>query len=351
MELLNILERPAICVKDGKVSHVNQAGNLYSGLVGKEISFLLGENYKTYQTFQNGILYTKINLDGAAVGVAVIKDNDIDYFLPETEYTEQSLQTMALVAQQLRAQINSVMTISQDRTVSSKRQTKQEKLQNAQINRGLFRLQRTVGNMSDITRYKTNPPPMVNLDISYAVYEILEKATALLKEADVSLKYSVPDHSVFTQANYEMLERAIYNLLSNAVKFSGENRELDVNLSHKGKYLLLTVNDHGCGISEDMYSTIFNRYLRQPGIEDGLQGLGLGMSLVQTVANAHGGTVLITGQEDGGTKITVTFAVRPGNGAQLRSPILSPVDYAGGFDHGLIELSDVIPAELYDGKF
>ena len=92
---------------------------------------------------------------------------------------------------------------------------------------------------------------------------------------------------------------------------------------------------------------MFSRYLRQPALEDSRYGIGLGMVLIRTAAANHGGAVLIDQPEGTGTRITMTLSIRQSKETVLRSNILR-VDYAGERDHGLIELSDCLPAELYE---
>ena len=71
------------------------------------------------------------------------------------------------------------------------------------------------------------------------------------------------------------------------------------------------------------------------------------MVLIRTAAAHHGGAVLIDQPEGVGTRITMTMAIRQSKQATLRSNVLR-VDYAGERDHGLIELSECLPTELYE---
>jgi len=71
----------------------------------------------------------------------------------------------------------------------------------------------------------------------------------------------------------------------------------------------------------------------------------LGKRDVSNMMN-HGGTVLIDHPRGKGTRVTLTLALRQNTEGSLRSPALR-VDYAGERDHGLIELADCLPAELY----
>ena len=111
--------------------------------------------------------------------------------------------------------------------------------------------------------------------------------------------------------------------------------------------LRLSICDRGSGISQNLLGSVFSRYLRQPCIEDSRYGLGLGMVLVRSAAANHGGAVLIDQPEGCGTRVTMTMAIRQNTAGVLRSPVIR-VDYAGEQDHALIELSDCLPASLYE---
>jgi signal transduction histidine kinase len=138
-------------------------------------------------------------------------------------------------------------------------------------------------------------------------------------------------------------------MLSNALKNTPAGGIIEAQLTHRGKDLQLTVRDSGSGIADSVLPNIFSRYLRTPGLEEPSQGIGLGMVLIRSAAAAHGGTVLVRRMPDGGTSITMTLAIRKKTDSTLTSPILH-MDYAGGFDHALMELADVLPPELYQPK-
>jgi signal transduction histidine kinase len=122
---------------------------------------------------------------------------------------------------------------------------------------------------------------------------------------------------------------------------------INARLTRQGKLLRLTLEDSGSGIAEAVRATLFQRYQRQPGIEDSRNGLGLGLAIVRSVAANHGGTVLVSPTHAGGTRITLTISIRQNEEAVLRSPLRRP-DYTGGWDHALIELSDCLDARWYE---
>ena len=71
------------------------------------------------------------------------------------------------------------------------------------------------------------------------------------------------------------------------------------------------------------------------------------MTLVSSVACAHGGTVLLDHPEENQTRITMTIAITKDASGVVRSPVFRIGDYTGEQDNGLLELSEILPADLY----
>ena len=101
----------------------------------------------------------------------------------------------------------------------------------------------------------------------------------------------------------------------------------------------------------DMNASVSTDELIAKGIEvhighraENIQGADC---IIRTAAAHHGGAVLIDQPEGVGTRITMTMSIRQSKQATLRSNVLR-VDYAGERDHGLIELSECLPTELYE---
>ena len=173
-----------------------------------------------------------------------------------------------------------------------------------------------------------------------------EKAATLLSQAEVTLLYEGPNVPVYLLADVERIERSIYNLLSNAAKFSPKGSTLRATLTRKKDLLLFTLSDPGERLAQQVQSNVFNRFMRQPGLGDSRFGLGLGLNIVHNTATAHGGTVLLENPPSGGVRITMTLKIRQSKTPIVRGPYY--LDYAGGHDHGLIELSDILPTSAYE---
>ena len=71
------------------------------------------------------------------------------------------------------------------------------------------------------------------------------------------------------------------------------------------------------------------------------------MTLVSSVAAAHGGTVLVDHPLPNQTRVTMTITITTETTSAFRSPILQIGDYAGGLDKGLLEFSEILSTESY----
>lgn len=346
MGMLDLMEHPGFCVKDNRIISLNPAARGLLLEEGTDISQLLRTGSREYEEFTGGCLYLTLALEDQAWGASVIRRAGFDIFILEQEDDQAELRSMALAAQELREPLTNVM-ITADRLYPLTTMEQDPRLQEqfARLNRGLYQMLRILGNMSDAA--ETRVSRQSTCQITTVFSEIMEKAEALMNHAGISLSYEGPADAVYTMADPEQLERAVLNILSNATKFSPAGSTVEARLTQSGRLLRLTVSDSGSGIPDSLAPTLFRRYLRQPGIEDSRYGLGLGMVLIRNTAAAHGGTVLIDRSPEGGARVTMTLMVRQNTDPMLRSPVLR-VDYAGERDHALLELSEILPAFLYE---
>ena len=91
---------------------------------------------------------------------------------------------------------------------------------------------------------------------------------------------------------------------------------------------------------------MFDRFKREPNYEDIQYGIGLGMMIVKAAAQIHRGTILTESNGNNGLRVTITISNRQDNSLILRSPPMY-IDYLGGRDTVLTELSDVLPFSEY----
>lgn len=349
MGMLDLMVRPGFCVKNKIILKANQSALAHLIIEGTDVTQLLHTGAEEYADFTGGCLYLTLNISGESWGASVTRMGDFDVFILEQEADQAELQAMALAARELREPLTSVMTTA-DRlfpTVALQDDPAARE-QAARLNRGLFQMLRVISNMSDATRYIASPAAQRETqDICSVLKEVFDRAAALVAHTGIGLTFTNLRDPLYCLVDSEQLERAVLNIISNAIKFTPKNGTIDATLIKKGSKLYLTVQDSGQGIAENLRGSIHSRYLRQPVIEDGRFGIGLGMVLIRSAAANHGGTVLIDHPDGNGTRITMTLEIRQNTSGILRFNVQRP-DYAGERDHGLIELSDTLPSSLYE---
>lgn len=342
--MLDLITAPGFCVKENQIVKVNPPAAKLFLSEGMDVRTLLDADKDVYARFSGGCLCLNMTHMDHSWYTTVSRFQDVDVFLMEPDLPSGELQALALAARELRAPLNSAMIM----VGNILEQAAPEALDSAsRLNRSLHQLLRIVGNMSDAGYIGTQPNHSLH-EINAVMDEIMEKAGKLCESAGLEMRYTGLGSSVFTLCDPEQLERAILNILSNSIKFSPKGTTIDVNFTQCGNLLRLSIQDQGCGIQDAMLRSIFSQYMRQSAIEDSRHGIGLGMVLVRSAILQHGGTILIDQPSDVGTRVTLTLELRQ-KAPTLNSKILRPI--AGGYDPGLIELSDVLPANLYDGKY
>jgi signal transduction histidine kinase len=119
----------------------------------------------------------------------------------------------------------------------------------------------------------------------------------------------------------EAMARSLVNLVNNALKYSQDRKYIGVKLYRENGSVKLEVIDHGIGIPSNEQNKIFEKFYRvgDPLVHN-TKGSGLGLSLVQHIARAHGGDVIVNSAPGAGSKFTITLPLHPtGNSEKAAS--------------------------------
>ncbi|MDQ1714403.1 MAG: hypothetical protein QOC60_348 [Frankiaceae bacterium] len=111
-------------------------------------------------------------------------------------------------------------------------------------------------------------------------------------------------------ADPELLREVVDNLMSNAAKFTSKDGEIRLIAARDQRHVRIEVIDTGVGIPLEEQASVFERHTRtRQSRRDAVPGMGLGLSIVRRIAEAHGGTVGLRSQPGHGTAVWVTFPV------------------------------------------
>lgn len=102
----------------------------------------------------------------------------------------------------------------------------------------------------------------------------------------------------------EALDQLFDNLLRNAIKYSPNADRVDIRAQARGDGVIVEIEDYGHGIDEDDIPNLFQRFFRAKNAE-GIEGTGIGLSVVKLIAEQHGGRVSVVSRKGAGTTFTV----------------------------------------------
>jgi len=175
-----------------------------------------------------------------------------------------------------------------------------------------YRLVRLVNNLIDTSKYDSGYLKLCkhNLNIVSIVEDITCSASEYIKYKGVNIIFDTNVEEKVMAVDEDKIERIILNLLSNAIKFTNKGGEILVNLEDKGGEVCISVKDTGIGISEDKIEDIFNRFAQvDKTFTRNREGSGIGLSLVKTLIEMHGGTVKVKSELGEGSEFIIDLPV------------------------------------------
>jgi signal transduction histidine kinase len=135
------------------------------------------------------------------------------------------------------------------------------------------------------------------------------QGVALLK--DIGLEMSVQGEPHPIQADGMRLYRAISNLVDNAIKYSPRKSTVQIGVIFGSDDVCIAVSDNGPGIPADQLPHIFEKFYRGKEAEGQAVGLGLGLYMVRSTVEAHGGQVTVESVEGQGVTFTLRLPAPP----------------------------------------
>ncbi|HYL36957.1 MAG TPA: HAMP domain-containing sensor histidine kinase, partial [Bryobacteraceae bacterium] len=143
------------------------------------------------------------------------------------------------------------------------------------------------------------------LDMAGLVRDLVDQHQIPAEAQGVRLSAELPA-ACMIHADRVQIERMVSNLLGNAIKYTRSGGKVTARLEQAGDQIRFIVEDTGVGIAPDHLPHIFDRFYRVPSA-DPEKGLGLGLSFVEWIVKAHGGTIQVKSELQKGTRFVVTL--------------------------------------------
>jgi len=187
------------------------------------------------------------------------------------------------------------------------------RMEEADPNRGLVdQIMACADGLNDILRgladfAEADGPLGRRANVAQAIEDALRSARTALADKHLSVQAAVDDACPDVAGERGQIHGLVLNLLLNAARASYEAGQVSVSASMTadGENVCISVKDHGCGIPRAMLAKVFDE-----GVTDKPGSKGLGLSIVQRVTEALGGSVEIASQQGEGTEVRLTLPRR-----------------------------------------
>jgi two-component system heavy metal sensor histidine kinase CusS len=213
-------------------------------------------------------------------------------------------QFSADLAHELRTPIANMLgeaqvALTRDRTAAEYRETIESAIGECE------RLSRIVDNLLFVARVDAAGESIArkHFDARAATEKIAAFYQTIADEHHVAISCS-GEGEVY--ADPDLFERAVGNLLDNALRFTSENGSIQIALSKHDRNFEVAVSDNGSGIAAEHLPRVFDRFYRAEPSR-GSDGAGLGLALVKSILDLHGGSAGIRSEVGRGTTVTLTF--------------------------------------------
>ena len=189
----------------------------------------------------------------------------------------------------------------------------QEKKQLEQVHRNAMKLNSLIHQGLDFNRVDSGNNTLLILSqielVSFARGLFTLYAEEKAKEKKLTFHFHADREKIYIQMDAIKLESILDNLLSNAVKYTPEEGEVTLRLQASDKEVHISVSDTGIGVPRQDQPYVFQRFFQSPKTAGKKEGTGIGLYLVKTYTELHGGNVQLSSEENKGTTITLTLPV------------------------------------------
>lgn len=240
----------------------------------------------------NELAYLKQNLSNIPAANKLISYDTFDARIEQVRAAGEQLrflqedrkETLAFISHDLRAPLARAMMVLQENNVPN--QELMSPLAQA-LNLAEDFLQASRAEMINNTEFK-------ELEYAGIAHQAADDAYEAAANKNITLEREIIEATVWVKGNFGLLQRAMLNLILNAIKFSPEHTTVLVKLSSTNLQAIFSVTNDGAGISVAQQQHLFKRFSRSKNETAAVNGAGLGLYFVHTVAEKHQGAVSVT---------------------------------------------------------
>ena len=147
-----------------------------------------------------------------------------------------------------------------------------------------------------------------SIDLALLVRRTISLMEAKARDGGLSLELTLPGDLPLLRGDERALKQVLLNLVANALKFTQSGGKVSVDLAVTGEELVLTVRDSGIGIATEDHQRVFEPFVQaESELNRRYEGTGLGLPLVKSLVELHGGRVVLESAPGQGTCVILYF--------------------------------------------
>jgi signal transduction histidine kinase len=183
----------------------------------------------------------------------------------------------------------------------------------ANVERGVLRLMRLIDNLLESVRIEAGQLSIreQRVDLTEVVADANDLIAPLLVQRDLKLEIDAPGIAAVVRGDAQRLAQVFVNLLANAAKFSPEHSTIHIGGRQLDGQIEVWVEDEGQGVAGGSIGAIFERFQRGVETEPDAPGLGLGLWIVKSIVERHGGSIRVERTAAQRTRFTLTLPHQP----------------------------------------
>lgn len=210
---------------------------------------------------------------------------------------------------------------------------------NDNIKQNCYRLIKLTNNLLDLSRIKNNLMEinLVEENIVDIVSTIVLSVSNYIQFKKINIKFETDVKEKIIACDANFIDRILLNLISNAIKFSNPGSSIVVSVFDFESTVEITVKDNVIGIEKNQLDKIFDRFYQvDKSLSRSAEGVGIGLFLVKTLVELHGGKISIESEVGIGSTFKIELPV-----------IIAPTSNRKSTDH-FINKTDIIKVEFSD---
>lgn len=246
-----------------------------------------------------------------------IDENNVKLLQEAIAYDKLKTEFFSNISHELRTPVNVIMSALQMCAIINKEESfdkNKDKLKkyNSIMKQNCYRLIKLVNNLIDITRIDSGylSLELNNYNIVNVVEDIVLSVADYIENKGINLIFDTEVEEKIIACDPDKIERIILNLLSNSIKFTKPDGSIFININEDDDFIVISVKDTGIGIPFDKQQLIFERFIQvDKSFSRNNEGSGIGLSLVKSLIEMHGGTISLISMPDMGSQFIIRLPV------------------------------------------